>query len=300
MPALIVRVRTRLGQARVEVDPKDTLETLAAKLQKEQPALLNFKLSRDPGHREYLGPANAGMQQLGLQHGALIFADHAAESVAAASPTTPSKTHIMGQTLSGKEVVEIMDQSSPAQAANSARQGVKLDEVDEILANLDGREKLKDSDSKRGFGSASIDSMAVEPYDERLLKEKDIKLMSFHAYLRKLKSVQGGGKFSQLKRHDFGNLGVAGGSTGKEKGWGANSVSMSRIPKPMTLNRQKYRHVDRGVLPLVSLRSCRTSHFLHSVCLRACVQSCKICPLPTLSHQNADPLRARGTHCFSS
>jgi hypothetical protein len=37
----------------------------------------------------------------------------------------------------------------------------------------------------------SIDSMALEPYDERLLKEKGIKLMSFHAHLRKLNSVAG-------------------------------------------------------------------------------------------------------------
>eukprot|EP00287_Rhodomonas_sp_CCMP768_P027305 CAMPEP_0202849486 /NCGR_PEP_ID=MMETSP1389-20130828/80858_1 /ASSEMBLY_ACC=CAM_ASM_000865 /TAXON_ID=302021 /ORGANISM="Rhodomonas sp., Strain CCMP768" /LENGTH=67 /DNA_ID=CAMNT_0049527495 /DNA_START=7 /DNA_END=206 /DNA_ORIENTATION=- len=67
--------------------------------------------------------------------------------------------------------------------------------------------------------------MAVEPYDDRLLKEKDIKLMSFHAYLRKLKSVSGGGKFSELKRHDFGSFGESGGKGGEEKGWGSRAVS---------------------------------------------------------------------------
>jgi len=225
----------------------DTLETLAARLQQELPSLPQFKLSRDPAHKDYLGPANASVKQLGLQHGDRIFADHSAEAVAdAAGPAAPSKSHIVGMTLSGKEVVEIVE-ASPAKTARVPAKDVKLDEVDEILAKEDGREQLKDQESKRGFGSASIDSMAVEPYDERLLKQKDVKLMSFHAHLRKLKSVQGGGKFSELKRHDFGTYGEVGGKGGQEKGWGERAVAMSRIPKPMTLNRQKFRHVDRGL-----------------------------------------------------
>ncbi len=236
----------RPGQARVSVEPTDTLATLAARLQQEMPALPQFKLSRDAGHKDYLAPANATVQALRLQHGDRIFADHSADTPAEPAPATPVKSHMMGQTLSGKEVVEIVESASPAQAPRVLAKDVKLDEVDEILAKMDGRQKLKGSESKRGFGSASIDSMAVEPYDERLLKEQDIKLMSFNAYLRKLKSVQGGGKFSQLKRHDFGSYGEAGGKCGLEKGWGERAVAMNRIPKPMTLNRQKYRHVDRG------------------------------------------------------
>ena len=245
MAPILVRVQTRIGQARVSVEPTDSLGALASKLQQELPALPQFKLSRDPAHKQYLGPAEATVKQLGLQHGDRIFAECSADEVADDKPATPSKSHVMGQTLSGKEVVEIVE-ASPAKVGKG---DVKLDEVDEILAKMDGREKLKGSESKRGFGSASIDSMAVEPYDERLLKEKDIKLMSFHAHLRKLKSVQGGGKFSKLERHDFGTFGETGGKGGQEKGWGERAVAMSRIPKPMTLNRQKYRHVDRGIYP---------------------------------------------------
>ena len=51
MSAIIVRVQTRIGQARVSLDSTDTLATLAGKLQKELPALPQFKLSRDPGHK---------------------------------------------------------------------------------------------------------------------------------------------------------------------------------------------------------------------------------------------------------
>ena len=198
--------------------------------------------------QDYLAPANASIKQLKLQHGDRIYAETIGELVEA-SPSTPSKSsHMVGMTLSGKEVVEIME-ASPAKSQPVNVKDVKLDEVDEQLSKEDGREKLKAS-VNRGFGSASIDSMAVEPYDPRLLQEKDIKLMSFQAQLRKLKSVQGGGKFSQLKRHDFGTYGEAGGKGGQEAGWGERAVAMNRIPKPMTLIHQKYRHVDRGLYAL--------------------------------------------------
>ena len=269
MAPILIRVQTRIGQARVSVELTDTLEVLAARVQQELPGLPQFKLSRDPGHKDYLGPANASVKQLALQHGDRIFADHSSDVPADPSPATPVKSHVMGMTLSGKEVVEIVENSSPAQARVPAKD-VKLDEVDQLLTKMDGREKLKGSESKRGFGSASIDSMAVEPYDERLLKEKDIKLMSFHAHLRKLKSVQGGGKFSQLKRHDFGTYGEAGGKGGQEKGWGERAVAMNRIPKPMTLNRQKYRHVDRGNCACAC--ACACVHVCACVCV--CIVFC--------------------------
>ena len=48
---MIVRIQTREGQARVEVDPSETLEALAAKLQQQLPTIKQFKLSRDPSHK---------------------------------------------------------------------------------------------------------------------------------------------------------------------------------------------------------------------------------------------------------
>eukprot|EP00281_Chroomonas_sp_CCMP1168_P035876 CAMPEP_0206241856 /NCGR_PEP_ID=MMETSP0047_2-20121206/16734_1 /ASSEMBLY_ACC=CAM_ASM_000192 /TAXON_ID=195065 /ORGANISM="Chroomonas mesostigmatica_cf, Strain CCMP1168" /LENGTH=584 /DNA_ID=CAMNT_0053666811 /DNA_START=112 /DNA_END=1863 /DNA_ORIENTATION=- len=241
--SVILRVQTREGQARITVAPTDTLAALAAKVQEQMPGLVNFKLSRDPGHKDYLTPANATVAQLNLQHGDRIFAQHDPVAAAPAEAPSPARTHIVGQSLSGQQVVEMLEEESAARKPERPK-NITLDEVDELLAKQDGREHLK-STVKRGFGDQSIDSMAVEPYDEKLLKEKDIKLMSFHAYLRKLNSVQGGGKFSELRRHDFGSYGAAGGKAGKAAGWGSKTVNMSSMPKAMTLNRQKYRHVDR-------------------------------------------------------
>ncbi|EKX52773.1 NPL4-like protein, forms a complex with UFD1 and CDC48 [Guillardia theta CCMP2712] len=238
---MIVRIQTREGQARVEVDPSETLEALAAKLQQQLPTIKQFKLSRDPSHKDYLGPAEATLSSLRIQHGDRIFAQHE-ESPPSVPHEPEAMTHMVGNSLSGEKVVEILD-TVPREHKKKISD-IVLDQVDLELTKMDGREKLK-STSRRSFGDESIDTMAVEPYDERLLKEKDVKLMSFHAYLRKLKSHSGGGKFSELKRHDFGSYGEAGGKTGTEKGWGERTVSMSRLPKPMTLDRQKYRHVDR-------------------------------------------------------
>jgi hypothetical protein len=51
MQPITVRVQTRLGMARIDVEPSETLQTIASKLQEQFPALTTFKLSRDPGHK---------------------------------------------------------------------------------------------------------------------------------------------------------------------------------------------------------------------------------------------------------
>eukprot|EP00960_Hanusia_phi_P078029 768772-Hanusia_phi.AAC.3 len=217
---MIVRIQTREGQARVETDPSETLEALAAKLQKQIPSIKQFKLSRDPAHKDYLGPADATLSSLRIQHGDRIFAQHE-ESTPSVPHEPEPMTHMVGNSLSGQKVVEILDHAPREHKKKSS--DVVLDPVDVELSKMDGREKLKEH-SRRSFGDESIDTMAVEPYDERLLK------LEFTL---------------QSRRHDFGSFGEAGGKTGTEKGWGERTVSMSRLPKPMTLDRQKYRHVDR-------------------------------------------------------
>eukprot|EP00961_Rhodomonas_salina_P272583 3683327-Rhodomonas_salina.1 len=120
---------------------------------------------------DFLGPANATIAQLKLQHGDRIFAQHdAVEAAAAAEPAameSPQKTHIVGHSLSGAQVVQILDES-PQKMKIDAKD-IKLDAVDEELYKHDGREKLAGAE-KKGFGDQTIDSMDVEPYDDRLLK----------------------------------------------------------------------------------------------------------------------------------
>ena len=61
---------------------------------------------------------------------------------------TPQKTHIVGHSLSGAQVVQILDEPSP-QKMKVDRKEVQLDQVDEELYKLDGREKLAGTEKKR-------------------------------------------------------------------------------------------------------------------------------------------------------
>ena len=48
---MLLRVQTRIGMARIEVEVTDTLQNIANKLQTALPTLPQFKLSRDPQHK---------------------------------------------------------------------------------------------------------------------------------------------------------------------------------------------------------------------------------------------------------
>uniref|UniRef100_A0A915IGU7 MPN domain-containing protein n=1 Tax=Romanomermis culicivorax TaxID=13658 RepID=A0A915IGU7_ROMCU len=80
----------------------------------------------------------------------------------------------------------------------------------------------------------------MEPFDDAYLKEKDIKHMSFHAYLRKIR----GFKKSSLNRFPLENI-----SCKIKKGcnnhrpWPQGICDKCR-PSDITLNRQNYRHID--------------------------------------------------------
>jgi nuclear protein localization family protein 4 len=84
------------------------------------------------------------------------------------------------------------------------------DEVDQFLSRQDGKVVRKDAGQMCNHGSRQkctyclpIDvgldigielfTHAFQPYDEEYLKSKDIKHMSFHAYVRKLTDLHGKG-----------------------------------------------------------------------------------------------------------
>ncbi|ETN82076.1 nuclear protein localization protein 4-like protein [Necator americanus] len=119
----------------------------------------------------------------------------------------------------------------------------KVDEVDLILAAEDGQIK-RDRDPKMCHHNAKqkcAHCLPVDPYDEEYLKSKDIKHMSFHAYVRKLTS--GHGKGSQVKRPLENIRCTINLHCPAHKPY-PKGVCTKCKPPMMTLNRQKYRHVD--------------------------------------------------------
>ncbi|VDK25600.1 unnamed protein product [Anisakis simplex] len=76
----------------------------------------------------------------------------------------------------------------------------KVDEVDTFLSNQEGM-IIRGPDPRmchHGPRQKCTHCLPLDPYDEEYLKEKEIKHMSFHAYVRKL--TAGHGKGTQLKK----------------------------------------------------------------------------------------------------
>ncbi|VDO18360.1 unnamed protein product [Brugia timori] len=76
----------------------------------------------------------------------------------------------------------------------------KVDDVDNYLAKQDGM-IIRERDPRmchHGTRQKCTYCLPLDPYDEDYLKKKDIKHMSFHAYVRKM--TAGHGKGTQLKK----------------------------------------------------------------------------------------------------
>ncbi|KHJ89927.1 NPL4 family protein [Oesophagostomum dentatum] len=119
----------------------------------------------------------------------------------------------------------------------------KLDEVDVILAAEDGQIK-RSRDPKMCHHNARqkcAHCLPIDPYDEDYLKSKDIKHMSFHAHVRKLTSTHGKG--SQLKRPLENIRCMVNLNCPAHKPY-PKGVCTKCKPPVVTLNRQKFRHVD--------------------------------------------------------
>ncbi|CAI4232244.1 unnamed protein product [Auanema sp. JU1783] len=119
----------------------------------------------------------------------------------------------------------------------------KLDEVDAFLSGQEGKiERNRDPKMCRhNVKQKCTHCLPIDPYDEEYLKAKDIKHMSFHSYVRKL--TEGSGKGSQLKK-PLENLRCTIDLTCvAHKPFPAGICTRCK-PAVVTLNRQRFRHVD--------------------------------------------------------
>lgn len=146
-------------------------------------------------------------------------------------------------TLSGSSsVVSLNSAVSLSSFASALNSGSMLpeDDLDIQLYQTDGRiEQKKTSNCQHNAQSKCVYCISKEPYDEEYLKQEGIKHMSFHSYLRKLAGGVTKGKYAALE--DISCKIKRGCTT--HKPWPA-SVCSKCLPPAITLNRQKYRHVD--------------------------------------------------------
>ncbi|ESO96547.1 hypothetical protein LOTGIDRAFT_214584 [Lottia gigantea] len=117
------------------------------------------------------------------------------------------------------------------------------DEVDEILTKTDGKiyRKRHEQLCRHGPQGKCLHCVPLEPYDEEFLKSCDppIKFLSFHSHIRKLTGGIDKGKFVNLE-----NISCKIKSGCKEHPPWPGGICTKCQPNAVTLNRQKYRHVD--------------------------------------------------------
>ncbi|KAI6243005.1 hypothetical protein M3Y99_00211400 [Aphelenchoides fujianensis] len=118
------------------------------------------------------------------------------------------------------------------------------DEVDQFLAAADGKVERKDLTQlcRHGPRQKCANCLPIDPYDEEYLRSKDIKHMSFHAYVRKLTDLHGKG--TQLKKPlENVNCQLDLNCTNGHQPYPLGICTKCRPPS-LTLNRQIFRHVD--------------------------------------------------------
>ncbi|CAG03056.1 unnamed protein product, partial [Tetraodon nigroviridis] len=120
---------------------------------------------------------------------------------------------------------------------------VQEDEIDQYLAKQDGKiYRNKDPQlCHHGALGKCVHCVPLEPFDEDYLNHLDppVKHMSFHAYLRKLTGGADKGKFAALENI---SCKIKAGCEGHPP-W-PEGICTKCQPSAITLNRQKYRHVD--------------------------------------------------------
>uniref|UniRef100_A0A0N4ZEV7 MPN domain-containing protein n=1 Tax=Parastrongyloides trichosuri TaxID=131310 RepID=A0A0N4ZEV7_PARTI len=118
-----------------------------------------------------------------------------------------------------------------------------VDSVDAILAKEDGRiERGKTPNCIHGPRQRCSNCLPIDPYDPEYLKEKEIKHMSLHSYVRKL--TDGGGRSTKsLKVLEEINCKLDTNCDAGHKPYPKGICTKCR-PSTLTLNRQVYRHVD--------------------------------------------------------
>ncbi|GAV04747.1 hypothetical protein RvY_14979 [Ramazzottius varieornatus] len=261
---LLLRIQSSEGTKRVEVSENTTIDALlriVAETFNLAPDATTWRLFQDRSKTTQLFSSARTVKQSGLKHGDLLYLDILAggrmdvddtksplemarrrtnssfgsavslPGVERDSSATPLNSSMMSE--SGRYYTE----SAPAQS------DVAEDEVDQSLWTQDGSiQRPKDERlCKHGPSGKCLYCIPIEPFDESYLQSREppIKHMSFHSYIRKLTSGANKGKFAALNET---SCRIKPGCT-THLPW-PEGICTKCQPSAVTLNRQRYRHVD--------------------------------------------------------
>ncbi|GAA6016093.1 hypothetical protein JCM10207_004441 [Rhodosporidiobolus poonsookiae] len=273
-PHQLVRIRSRDGNFRFDLQPTDDFSVLVNKILEtsEQIDPDTLALSNQPRGGENLVSGISGdLQSLGINHGDLLFVTYTPRAAPTALSSTPasgaatpvSSAPATASTLSGKVValdpsIAAASSSASTSTANGSNdkgaisrkawESVKEDAVDEYWEAKDGKIPRPKGQHGCRCGPKSMCDycMPLEPFDAEYHASHNIKHLSYHAYLKKLHasiptSAQASTYIPPLTEESY-RVSVPC-SSGSHPSWPAGICTKCQ-PSAVTLSRQTYRMVD--------------------------------------------------------
>ncbi|KAG0344812.1 nuclear protein localization protein 4 [Podila humilis] len=215
---MLVRVRSKEGTHRIDVNPTDDIVILRNKIASElkitDPTTITISDQPSAGATPIDSLSGKSLADLGVKHGDLLYIGFAAAAV-----------------------------EQPASASSSVVQ----DAVDDYLDTQSGLIKRgKDAKFCKHAANGMCDyCMPLEPFDAAYLEEHKIKSMSFHAYLRKLGAhdKKQGTNYTTLPSLEEPSYKVKTNCSSGHPPWPA-SICTKCQPSAITLQRQAFRLVD--------------------------------------------------------
>uniref|UniRef100_A0A3B4TKD8 NPL4 homolog, ubiquitin recognition factor n=1 Tax=Seriola dumerili TaxID=41447 RepID=A0A3B4TKD8_SERDU len=216
---IIIRVQSPDGMKKIPSTKRETAAAFLKKVAKEFGFNSNgFSVYLNRNKTGEIFSQNKTLSLLKIKHGDMLFLFPSGSS-----------------TSSG----EVMDTATPHTSSSLPSE----DEIDQYLAKQEGKiYRNKDPQlCRHGALGKCVHCVPLEPFDEDYLNHLDppVKHMSFHAYLRKLTGGADKGKFAALENI---SCKIKSGCEGHPP-W-PEGICTKCQPSAITLNRQKYRHVD--------------------------------------------------------
>uniref|UniRef100_A0A8C8BJ99 Nuclear protein localization protein 4 homolog n=2 Tax=Strigidae TaxID=30459 RepID=A0A8C8BJ99_9STRI len=220
----IIRVQSPEGVKRITATKRETVATFLKKVAKEFGFRNNgFSVYTNRNRTgEITASQNKSLNLLKIKHGDMLFL----------YPSSPAGSSS-----------ETMDTSVSQGLRPVGAPQVVEDEIDQYLIKQDGKiYRNRDQQlCRHGPLGKCVHCVPLEPFDEDYLNhlEPPVKHMSFHAYIRKLTGGADKGKFVALENI---SCKIKSGCEGHPP-W-PEGICTKCQPSAITLNRQKYRHVD--------------------------------------------------------
>ncbi|XP_028968079.1 nuclear protein localization protein 4 homolog [Galendromus occidentalis] len=223
---MLIRVQGPDGQKRIEVESGETTETLMAKIRIAY-GYLDCEVFTARDHKTRVPVGGRSLAQCGLKNGDLLF-------------VRPVCDEPMTQDVEQSNEKERIVNTVAAKPDVRRKVIVAEDEVDKILSAQDGRiSRSRHALCNHNVSTKCVLCTPLEPYDEAYLKEKNIKHLSFHSYIKKLTSGVDQGKFAPLENISLKIKPNCSRHPPYPKG-----ICSKCQPSAVTLDQQKYRHVD--------------------------------------------------------